>query len=89
MYKNDNEKQRDLMLGEAVLELLEESTFITNDLLLQKLQSFLDTDTEYRFKTAIYSAITEVTAATNSPHICSAASDVSDIIFFNKKRLIH
>lgn len=89
MYKNDNEKRRDLMLGEAVLELLEESTPITNDLLLQKLHSFLNTDAEYRFKTAIYSAIAEVTATTNSPRICSVASDVSDIIFFNTKRLIH
>jgi len=61
MHRSDSERQRDIVLGEAISELLDEKSAITNVLLILKLRAFLNAERELWKKAAIRSAIAEVT----------------------------
>lgn len=63
MYDNESERLSDVMLGEAVIELLNEQLPVTNASLLSKLQGFLIAGGEASREAAIRSAITEVATA--------------------------
>lgn len=90
MHRNDSEKQRDIINGEAILELLDENEPITNALLLQKLQDLLSAEVEAWRESAIHSAINEVTAAASQcPHICNNTTDALTGLIFNKKTFVH
>ncbi|MDU6435122.1 MAG: hypothetical protein E6556_20750 [Pantoea sp.] len=63
MYENQDKKLSDTVMGEAILELLDERTSITNAILLLKLQTFLIAADETWRETAIRDAIRSVQAA--------------------------
>lgn len=63
MYRNENERLSDTIMGEAVIELLDERAPITNAQLLLKLQTFLLAAEETWREAAIRSAIRSVQAA--------------------------
>ncbi|WP_368929115.1 hypothetical protein [Mixta calida] len=63
MYENEKERLADITMGEAVIELLDERTSITNAILLLKLQSFLATAEEMWKEAAIRGAIRKLQAA--------------------------
>jgi len=63
MYENQDKKLSDTIIGEAILELLDERTSITNAILLLKLQTFLITADETWRETAIRAAIRSIQAA--------------------------
>jgi hypothetical protein len=57
MSRNDSETLSNIVLGEAVLDLISENICITNALLIEKLQFFLNTPMEALRENAIRSAI--------------------------------
>lgn len=63
MYRKENEAQCDLILGEAVIALLNEHAPITNAALLQKLKGFLNEEEETSRAAAILSLIRDVNEA--------------------------
>lgn len=63
MFKNNYERQRDIALGDAILELLNENAAVTSAALLEKLQFLLSEAEEGYRKEAIISAIQEVVAS--------------------------
>lgn len=65
MYRNENERLSDTIMGEAVIELLDESAPITISSLLLKLQAFLIREENANKEKAIRRAIDEVKAATD------------------------
>lgn len=67
MYKNDKEMQRNRLIGEAVYEMLDENSLITNALLVTKLQGYLCANVESLRKEAIDDAITMIMAS-DSPY---------------------
>ena len=64
MYRNEDEKLSDIIMGEAVLELLDEIAPVTTSSLLLKLQAFLLREENANKEKAIRPAIDEVKAAT-------------------------
>lgn len=63
MYRNEEERLSDIMMGEAVIELFDERTPVTNAQLLLKLQAFLLAAEETWRERAIRDAIRSVQAA--------------------------
>jgi probable RcsB/C two-component-system connector len=63
MYRNEDEKLSDKIMGEAVIELLDERESITSGLLLLKLHTFLLAAEETFRERAIRDAIRSVQAA--------------------------
>lgn len=63
MYENQDKKLSDTIIGEAILELLDERTSITNAMLLLKLQTFLIAADETWREAAIRSAIRDIQSA--------------------------
>lgn len=63
MYTNEDERLTDIIMGEAVIELLDERTSITHAILLLKLQSLLATAEEMWKEAAIRGAIRKLQAA--------------------------
>lgn len=57
MSRNDSEMLSNIVLGEAALDLISENSCITNALLIEKLQFFLNTPMEALRENAIRSAI--------------------------------
>lgn len=79
MYRNENERLSDIIMGQAVIELLDEKAPITNAQLLLKLQTYLLATEEAWRDAAIRGAIKIAQAAildngsrtgaqTSSPH---------------------
>ncbi|MEW4191953.1 hypothetical protein QQG41_26235 [Klebsiella pneumoniae] len=62
MYRNEEERLSETVMGEAVIELLNERAPITNARLLVKLQTFLLAAEETWREAAIRSAIRDVQA---------------------------
>ena len=77
MYENQDKKLSDTIIGEAILELLDERTSITNAMLLLKLQTFLLAAEETWRKTAIRDAIRSVQAAVLEGNTTGAQSSVT------------
>lgn len=65
MHKNEEERLSDIIMGEAVLELLDEVAPVTISSLLLKLQAFLLREENANKEKAIRRAIEEVKAATD------------------------
>ncbi|MDU6441111.1 MULTISPECIES: hypothetical protein [Pantoea] len=63
MYRNEDERLSETVMGEAVIELLNERAPITNARLLVKLQTFLLAAEEPWREAAIRSAIRDVQSA--------------------------
>jgi hypothetical protein len=63
MYRNEEERLSDTVMGEAVIDLLDERARITNATLLLKLQTFLLATEEPWREAAIRSAIRDVQSA--------------------------
>jgi len=63
MYRNEEERLSDTVMGEAVIELLNERAPITNARLLVKLQTFLLAAEETWREAAIRAAIRSIQAA--------------------------
>lgn len=63
MYTNEDERLSDIIMGEAVMELLDERASITHAILLLKLQTLLATSEEIWKEAAIRSAIRNLQAA--------------------------
>lgn len=63
MYGNQDKRVSDTIIGEAILELLDEMARITNAILLLKLQTFLIAADETWRETATRAAIRSVQAA--------------------------
>ena len=63
MYRNEDERLSDTIMGEAVIALLDEKAPVTNIQLLLKLQTFLHAAEETWREAAIRSAIISVQAA--------------------------
>ena len=63
MYRNEDERLSDIIMGEAVIELLDEREPLTSGLLLLKLQTFLLAAKETWRERAIHDAIRSVQAA--------------------------
>lgn len=63
MYINQDKRLTDTIIGEAILELLDERVHITNAILLLKLQTFLIAANETWRKAAVRGAIRSVQAA--------------------------
>lgn len=63
MYTNEDERLSDIIMGEAVIELLDERTTITNAILLLKLQAFLAAAEGKWKEAAIRGAIRNLQAA--------------------------
>ncbi|MCX3311122.1 hypothetical protein ORN12_19375 [Pantoea vagans] len=61
MYKTESETLRDILLGEAIFELLNEKVSITNALLIQKLQELQIIASVASRKIAIRDAILQIT----------------------------
>ena len=62
MYRNEDERRSFKIMGEAVIELLDESEHITTARLLLKLQTFLLAANETWHEIAIHDAIRDVQA---------------------------
>jgi hypothetical protein len=62
MYENQDKRLSDTIIGEAILELLDEGARITNAILLLKLQTFLIAADETWRETTIRDAIRRVQA---------------------------
>ncbi|MDU2731599.1 hypothetical protein [Pantoea sp.] len=77
MYENQDKKLSDTIIGEAILELLDERTSITNAMLLLKLQTFLITADETWRETAIRDAIRSVQAVVLEGNTTGAQSSVT------------
>ena len=65
MHKNEDERLSDIIMGEAVIELLDEIAPVTISSLLLKLQAFLLREENANKEKAIRRAIDEVKAATD------------------------
>lgn len=63
MYKNKDDRLSDIIMGEAVIELLDESAPVTISSLQLKLQDFLTREENANKERAIRRAIDEVKAA--------------------------
>ncbi|PNK59399.1 hypothetical protein A6J33_023405 [Pantoea sp. FDAARGOS_194] len=63
MYGNQDKRLSDTIIGEAILDLLDEGARITNAILLLKLQTFLSAADETWRETAIRAAIRSIQAA--------------------------
>lgn len=67
MSPDEDEKQADMMIGEAVIALIDGDVPVTSASLLMKLQSLLMTENDARRKKAIFCAIREVRTALSPP----------------------
>ncbi|WP_381952437.1 MULTISPECIES: hypothetical protein [Streptomyces] len=76
MYENQDKKLSDTIIGEAILELLDERTSITNAILLLKLQTFLIAADETWRETTIRDAIRSVQAVVLEGNTTGAQSSV-------------
>ena len=65
MHKNEDERLSDIIMGEAVIELLDEIAPVTISSLLLKLQAFLLREENANKEKAIRRAIEEVKGATD------------------------
>ena len=73
MRRIDDAKQRDIVYGEAVLELLNEKNSVTKDTLLQKLRTTLRSESKSWKIDAIHSAISDLTpSGPNKTHISTS-----------------
>lgn len=90
MYKTEIEKQLDLLLGEAILALLDEKSLITNGLLLKKLHFFLDTEVREDREEAINRAIAVVMASESTySNIFNRTNDELTGTMSTKKSRLH
>jgi hypothetical protein len=76
MYKNEEERLSDTVMGEAVIALLDEHAPVTNARLLLKLQLFLLAADETWRKTAIRDAIRNVQAAVTEGNRTGAQASI-------------
>lgn len=60
MYRDDDEKLADVIIGEAVMSMLDRDSPVTTASLLVKLQSLQMTENDARRKKAIFCAIREI-----------------------------
>lgn len=67
MHRKEDERLSDTVVGEAVIELLDESAPVTDNSLLFRLQDFLSREENANRKKAVRRAIDTVKAATDRP----------------------
>jgi len=76
MYRNEEERLSDTVMGEAVIALLDEHAPVTNARLLLKLQLFLLAADETWRETAIRDAIRNVQAAVTEGNRIGAQASI-------------